>query len=71
MRLSKHLNNLVERDHRGVRRVMRPMLGFKSLRCARAIIAGIETMHMVKKGQLDFAKDRTPSASDKFYSLAL
>ena len=71
MRQSNYLNNLVERDHRGVKRFVRPVLGFKSLRCARAIIAGIETMHMVKKGQLDFAKDRTPSASDKFYSLAL
>ena len=29
------------------------MLGFKSFRCARALVAGIETMHMIKKGQLD------------------
>ena len=35
-----------------------------------AIIAGIETMHMIKKGKLDFVKDRTSSAADKFYSLA-
>ena len=46
------------------------MLGFKSLRCARAIIAGIETMHITKKGQLDCHKDRASSAADKFYSLA-
>ena len=70
MRQSKHLNNLVEQDHRGVKRFVRPVLGFKSLRCARAIIAGIETMHMIKKGQLGFAKDRTSPAADKFYSLA-
>ena len=46
------------------------MLEFKSFRCARAVIAGIETMHMTKKGQLEFVKDGTSSAADKFYSLA-
>ena len=53
MRQSKYLNNLIAQDHRAIKRVVRPMLGFKSFRCARAIIAGIETMHMIKKGQLD------------------
>ena len=53
MRQSKYLNNLIEQDHRAIKRGVRPMLGFKSFRCARAIIAGIETMHMIKKGQLD------------------
>ena len=46
------------------------MLGFKNFRCARAVIAGIETMHMIKKGQLAATKDRASSAADKFYSLA-
>ena len=50
MRQSKYLNNLIEQNHRAIKRVVRPMLGFKSFRCARAIIAGIETMHMIKKG---------------------
>ena len=53
-----------------VKRFVRPMPKLKSFRCARAIIAGIETMHMIKKGQLDFAKDRTSPADDRFYSLA-
>ena len=70
MRQSKYLNNLIEQDHRAIKRVVRPMLGFKSFHCARATIAGIETMHMIKKGQLDFVKDSTSSAADKFYSLA-
>ena len=59
-----------QQDHRAIKRVVRPMLGFKSFRCARAIIEGIETMHMIKKGQLDFVKYRSSSVSDKFYSLA-
>ena len=46
------------------------MLGFKSFRCARAVIVGIETMHMIKKGQFEFVQDEASSAADKLYSLA-
>ena len=53
-----------------VKRIVLPMLGFKNFRCARAIIAGIETMHFIKKNQLDGLKDRAPSAAQQFYSLA-
>ena len=70
MRQSKHLNNIVEQDHRAVKRIVRPMLGFKSFRCARALIAGIETMHMIKKAQLDGSHGQASSAAAKFYSLA-
>ena len=44
--------------------------GFKNFRCARALIAGIETMHMIKKGQLDAIKDRASSAANQSYTLA-
>jgi len=67
---SKYINNLVEQDHRAIKRIVRPMLGFKSFHCARAILAGIETMHMIKKGQLDRPKARASSAAHQFYSLA-
>jgi putative transposase len=70
MRQSKYLNNIVEQDHRAVKRIVRPMLGFKSFRCARALIAGIETMHMIKKGQHDGSQGQASSAAAKFYSLA-
>ena len=49
VRQSKHLNNIVEQDHRAIKRITRPMLGFKSFRCARILIAGIETMRMIRK----------------------
>lgn len=49
---SKFLNNIVEQDHRGVKRRIRPMLGFKSFRSATATLNGIETAHMIRKGQL-------------------
>lgn len=48
---SKYLNNIVEQDHRSVKRRIRPMLGFKSLRTATAPLDGIETAHMIRKGQ--------------------
>ena len=70
MRQSKYLNNIVEQDHRAVKRIVRPMLGFKSFRCARALIAGIETMRMMKKEQLDGPHGQASPAAAKFYSLA-
>ena len=70
LRHSKYLNNLVEQDHRAIKRITRPMLGFKTFRCARVLIAGIETMHMIHKGQLGAIKDRTSSPANQFYSLA-
>ena len=70
MRQSKYLNNIVEQDHRAVKRITRPMLGFKTFGCARILIAGIEVMHMIRKGQLGAIKDRASSAANQFYSLA-
>ena len=70
LRQSKYLNNIVEQDHRAIKRVVRPMLGFKSFGCARVLIAGIETMHMIRKRQLERLKEHAPSAADQFYSLA-
>jgi putative transposase len=49
IRQVKYLNNLVEQDHRGVKRVTRPMLGFKSFDAALSTLVGIELMHMFKK----------------------
>ena len=52
IRQVKYLNNIVEQDHRFIKKRVRTMLGFKSFRTEKAIISGIEAMHMVKKGQL-------------------
>ncbi len=70
LRQSKYLNNIVEQDHRAIKRIVRPMLGFKSFACARILIAGIETMHMIRKGQLERFKGPASSPADQFYSLA-
>ncbi len=42
IRQCKYLNNIIEQDHRFIKRITRPMLGFKSLRSAQATLAGIE-----------------------------
>lgn len=68
IRQQKYLNNVVEQDHRAIKRRIRPMLGFKSFRCARIILGGIEFMHMIVKGQMkDDGVAQTPA--QQFYSL--
>ncbi|WP_042867844.1 DDE-type integrase/transposase/recombinase, partial [Bacillus cereus] len=47
----KYLNNIIEQDHRSIKKRIRNMLGLKALQTATKMIAGIEAMHMVKKGQ--------------------
>jgi transposase-like protein len=48
----KYLNNVVEQDHRTIKRITRPMMGFKSFNSARRTLRGIEAMSMIRKGQV-------------------
>jgi transposase-like protein len=52
IRQKKYLSNVVEQDHRAIKRRTRPMLGSKNFHCARIIPGGIELMHMIVKGQM-------------------
>ena len=70
IRQVKYLNNIVEQDHRAVKRITKPMLGFKSFHAAKSILAGIELMHMIRKGQLMFGGTEEMSFADQFYALA-
>ena len=67
IRQCKYLNNLIEQDHRFIKRITRPMLGFKSFWSARATLAGIELWRMLKKSQ---SRNSLP-AWKQFYALAL
>ncbi len=69
IRQVKYLNNIVEQDHRAIKRITRPMLGFKSFRAGNAILAGVELMHMIRKGQFTL-KGEGISFADEFYALA-
>ena len=70
IRHSKYLNNLVEQDHRTVKRITRPMLGFKSFWAARCTLAGIEVMHAIRKGQLATPQTGARTLAEQFYALA-
>ena len=70
IRQVKYLNNIVEQDHRGVKRVIRPMLGFKSFDAAQSTLAGIELMHMLEKRQLEGEVVGGRSVAEQFYGLA-
>ena len=70
VRQVKYLNNIVEQDHRAIKRVTRPMLNFKSFRSASNVLAGIEFMHMIRKGQFAIDSAATMSFAEQFYALA-
>ena len=53
IRQIKYLNNIVEQDHRFIKKRIRSMLGLKSFRTATFILAGVEAMHMIIKEQID------------------
>ncbi|EAV40247.1 transposase, putative [Stappia aggregata IAM 12614] len=47
------MNNIIEQDHRFIKKLTRPMMGFKAFHSASATLDdGIETAHMIRKGQL-------------------
>jgi transposase, IS6 family len=52
LRQCKYLNNIVEQDHRRIKRLVRPGLGFGSLETAGQTLAGYEAMAMIRKGQV-------------------
>src|SRR5438093_343137 len=70
IRQVKYLNNVVEQDHRGVKRITRPMLGFKAFDAAQSTLVGIELMHMLRKGQLAGGVEQGLTVAEQFYALA-
>jgi putative transposase len=71
IRQVKYLNNVVEQDHRAVKRVTRPMLGFKSFEAAQCTLAGVELMHMLKKRQMVLEEGNEGlTVAEPFYTLA-
>lgn len=68
VRQIKYLNNLIEQDHRAIKKIINPMKGFKSFAAAKATIAGIELHHMLRKGQ--YADAANMPVYKQFYALA-
>ena len=70
VRQNKYLNNVVEQDHRAVKRIIKAMMGFKDFRCARIILSGIEIAHMIRNGQM--RDDGVASTTaEQLYSLVM
>ena len=67
---NKYLNNQVEQDHRNIKRRIRPLLGYNSFRRAQKILAGIELIHMIQKGQYPHPQSEGLSPAEQFYLLA-
>ncbi len=70
IRQCKYLNNIIEQDHRRIKRLTRPMLGFKNLYAAQRTLAGMEIMAMIKKGQMKTSEGDEQSPDEQFYALA-
>lgn len=62
--------NAYEQVHRNIKRRIRLMLGFSSFRRAQTILASIELVHMMRKGQLDHPAGAALSPAEQFYLLA-
>lgn len=66
IRQVKYLNNLVEQDHRGVKRITNAALGYQSFHTAWRTIRGIEIMRMIYKGQIKGVSKKDVLAEKKF-----
>ena len=70
VRQVKYLNNIVVQDHRAIKRVTKPMLNFKSFRAGGSVLAGIELIPMIRKGQFAIDGADAMSVADQFSALA-
>jgi transposase-like protein len=66
IRQVKYLNNLVEQDHRGVKRITNAALGYQSFHTAWRTIRGIEIMRMIYKRQVEGVSQNDVLAEKKF-----
>ena len=70
IRQVKYLNNIIEQDHRSIKRMSKGMLGFKSFKSASITLNGIEMVRMIKKGQIRSVNQSAQTPAEIFYSLA-
>jgi transposase, IS6 family len=66
LRQCKFLNNIVEQDHRFIKWLVRPGLGFGEFHSAKRTLQGYEAMNMIRKGQIDGVEKGDIKAQVKF-----
>ncbi len=69
IRQIKYLNNIVEQDHRFIKKRVRSMLGFKCFDTATSILSGVEAMHMIKKEQVDLQDQSVQNQKEFIHQL--
>jgi putative transposase len=70
IRQCKYLNNIVESDHRKIKQIIKPMMGFQSFKSAKIVLAGIEMVAMLRKGQSNYMPLFVNNSVEAFYELA-
>ncbi len=70
IRQCKYLNNIIEQDHRFIKRKTKLVLGFKNFQSAQKTLAGVELVRMIKKGQQRKIRGKVLSPAEQFYALA-
>ncbi len=65
---NKYLNNRIEQDHRFIKRLTKPGMGFHSFNTAQRTLRGYEAMNMIRKGQIKGVAKRNISAQVEFVS---
>ncbi len=70
IRQLKYLNNIIEQDHRNIKRIISPMLGFKTFRTAKITITGIEIAAMFRKKQISLMELFSPTPVQHWQLLA-
>ena len=68
LRPVKYLNNIVEQDHRFIKRLVNPAMGFGSFNTARRTLRGYEAMNMIRKGQINGVEKGNVRAQVEFVS---
>ena len=68
LRQNKYLNNIVEQDHRAIKRLVKPGMGFSSFNTARRTLRGYEAMNMITKGQIQGVAKGDIRAQTEFVS---
>ena len=68
LRQNKYLNNQIEQDHRFIKRLVNPGIGFGSFNTARRTLRGFEAMNMIRKGQIQEVEKGNIKAQVEFVS---
>ncbi|KFM95678.1 integrase core domain protein [Bacillus clarus] len=69
LRQQKYLNNIVEQDHRFIKKRIRSTLGFKCFDTATSILSGVEAMHRIKKEQIDLRDQSVQNQKEFIHQL--